>query len=128
MTDKSATDQQKNSQSFLSRATVIFVRMFGSWASVIIHTLIFAGWFVFDWGLEQLLVIVSIEAIYIGIFILMAENVETAQRDCRREIEHQEDTAMVKQDVAVDKQSLKKLHELHYKIDQIEKLIKKNNI
>jgi len=126
MIDKLATNQHQNSESPLARATVIFVRMFGSWASIMAHTLIFAGWFVFNWNLEQLLIIVSIEAIYIGIFILMAENIETAQRDRQRKLEHQKDMAVVKQDVAVDKKSLKELQNLHVKIDKIEQLIKKN--
>jgi|GEM_PF-874814 uncharacterized membrane protein len=124
MIDKLDTNQHQNSKSLLARATVVFVRLFGSWTSIIAHTLIFVGWFVFNWNIERLLVIVSIEAIYIGIFILMAENIETAQRDRQRKLEHQKDMAVVKQDVAVDKKSLKELQDLHLKIDKIEQLIK----
>ncbi len=123
MIDQLATDQHQNSKSFLSQAAVVLVRIFGSWTSVAVHTLIFTGWFVLNWGLEILLIIVSIEAIYIGIFILMAENIETAQRDSQQKIEHQRDMAMVRQDVIVDRQSLKELRELHQKIDQLQKLI-----
>lgn len=125
MTDKLEPSQQWQSETFLSKSAVIFVRIFGSWASVIIHTFIFAGWLFFNFNIEKLLLIVSIEAIYIGIFILMAENIETAQRDRLREIEHKKDMAVVKQDVVVDKKSLKEVQEVHQKIDQIQKLIKK---
>ena len=123
MTDQSDSDPQKNPGIFLSKSAVIFVRIFGSWGSVAVHTLIFAGWFIFKWNLEQLLVIVSIEAIYIGIFILMAENIESVQREHQREKEHQKDMAMVKQDVAVDRKSLKEVQAVHQKIDQIQKVI-----
>jgi uncharacterized membrane protein len=126
MTDKLESNQQLQSETFLSKSAVIFVRIFGSWASVIAHTLIFAGWFIFDINIEKLLMIVSIEAIYIGIFILMAENIETAQRERLREVERKKDMAVVKQDVVVDKKSLKEVQEVHQKVDQIQKLIKKN--
>lgn len=119
--------QKKKSDTLLSKSAVVFVRIFGSWASVAIHTLIFAGWFIFDWGLDQLLVVVSIEAIYIGIFILMAENIETAQREQQRIKERRKDMAVVKQDVVVDKKSLEEVQNLHRKIDQIRKLINNNN-
>ncbi|MBT3249373.1 MAG: DUF1003 domain-containing protein [Candidatus Pacebacteria bacterium] len=124
MTDKQNSHQPQKTETFLSKSAVIFVRIFGSWASVAVHTLIFGGWFIFKLDLEQLLVIVSIEAIYIGIFILMAENIETAQRERLREIERRKDMAVVKQDVVVDKKSLKEVKEVHQKIDQIQELIK----
>ena len=124
MIDKSATDQQKNSKSFFLQTAVILVRLFGSWISVLVHTLIFAVWFIFNWNLDHLLVIVSIEAIYFCIFILMAENIETAQREHLQEIKRQKDMAVIKQDVAVDKKSLKELEEVHRKVDQIKKIIK----
>jgi uncharacterized membrane protein len=124
MPDKDTTKTQEPSDSFLSRATVVLVRKFGSWFSVLIHSLIFAGWILLGFDLEKLLVIVSLEAIYIGIFILMAENVETTQREHQREIEHQKDMAVVKQDVVVDKKSLRELQEIHKKIDKLQRTIK----
>ena len=124
MTDQLDSDQHQNTETFLSKSAVIFVRIFGSWGSVAVHTLIFASWFIFNWDLERLLVIVSIEAIYIGIFILMAENIETIQREQQRERKRLKDIAMVKEDVAVDKQSLKEIQEVNQKIDQVQKIIK----
>ncbi len=124
MIDKSATDQQKNSKSFFLQTAVILVRLFGSWISVLVHTLIFAGWFIFNWNLDHLLVIVSIEAIYFCIFILMAENIETAKRERQREYERQKDMSVVKQDVAVDRKALRELQEIHQKINSIQRFIK----
>ena len=124
MIDKSATDQQKNSKSLFLQIAVILVRLFGSWISVLVHTLIFAGWFIFNWNLDHLLVIVSIEAIYFCIFILMAENIETVKRDRQREFERQKDMSVVKQDVAVDRKALRELQEIHRKINSIQRFIK----
>ena len=124
MTNQLDPNQQQKYKILFSKSAIIFVRIFGSWASVAAHTLIFAGWFIFRLDIEKLLIIVSIEAIYIGIFILMAENIETAQREHLQEIKRQKDMAVIKQDVAVDKKSLKELEEVHRKVDQIKKIIK----
>ncbi len=125
MIDKLKSSQQWQFEKFLSKSAILFVRVFGSWASVVIHTLIFGGWFLFKLNIDTLLVIISIEAIYIGIFILMAENIETAQKERLRKIEHRKDMAVVKQDVAVDQKSLQEVKKVHQKIDQIQELIKK---
>ena len=76
---------------------ILFI--FGSWWSIAIHTIVFISIiFVFK---DMLLftTIVSIEAIYIGIFILMAESREEAEKE-RREMERRsKDRELVKEDV-----------------------------
>ncbi len=127
MIDNLATDQPQELESFSSKTAVILVRKFGSWASVIIHTLIIGGWFVFEWEIEKLLIIVSIEAIYIGIFILMAENIESAQKEIQQEIKRKKDMSVVKMDAAIDRKSLREIEKLHKKIDSLQRLIRKQN-
>lgn len=98
----------------------------GSWLSILLHSLFFAGWFYFRFPLEVLLVIVSLEAIYLGIFILMAENIETAQKEALREQQRKKDLAIVKQDVHVDEVALKKLKKLEKQLNTLHNLVEKN--
>lgn len=123
MSDRENPNQHLRSDSFLSKATVIFVRLFGSWGSIILHTIFFGGWFYLKFDLEPLLILVSLEAIYIGIFILMAENVETQQRDHLRESQRQRDMAIVKQDARVDEKSLKELKQIKKQISSLQNII-----
>lgn len=106
--------------------TVILVRAFGSWISVLIHSIIFAGWFFLGFDLEVLLVAVSLEAIYIGIFILMAENEEGLEKERIRKAERQKDMRIIKDDVEVDKESLKNIRRLEKKVDSLLELIAKS--
>ncbi len=105
--------------------TVNLVNLIGSWFSVFLHTLFFAAWFYFGLKLELLLVIVSLEAIYLGIFILMAENVETMQKEEIRAKQRENDLAVVKKDVEVDEISLKKLKALEKQINTLHNLMEK---
>jgi uncharacterized membrane protein len=109
--------QQK--RSLFSRATVVLVKMFGSWASVLVHTLIFISWIWLKLNLEILLVVVSLEAIYIGIFILMAENVEARDRERLRQLQRDRDMKIVKQDAKVDEMSLKELKSIKKQLSTI---------
>lgn len=123
MNDQANFKRGKKINLTISKTAVKLVRIIGSWSSVLFHTLIFASWFIFNFDLETLLVIVSIEAIYIGIFILMAENIETAQRDHLQELKRRKDMALVKKDADVDEKSLQEIERLHLKIDLLQKKI-----
>lgn len=126
MNDQANFKRGKKINLTISKTAVKLVRIIGSWSSVLFHTLIFSSWFIFNFDLETLLVIVSIEAIYIGIFILMAENIETAQRDHLQELKRRRDMALVKKDADVDEKSLQEIERLHLKIDLLQKkLIRK---
>lgn len=118
----SDTDQRKSSN-FLATATVILVRLFGSWGSILIHTLFFISWWYFQLDLQTLLVIVSLEAIFIGIFILMAENVETQQKERLQELKRQQDMSMVKQDVMMDEKALEELAQIKKQIRTLQTLL-----
>jgi len=74
--------------------------MFGSWWSILGHTILFV--FLLSSGdLLFFTTLVSIEAIYIGIFILMAANREETMK--REEAEHKRkaDRQLVRQDVVL---------------------------
>lgn len=112
---------QKNT--FFSTLTVHLVNFFGSWISILLHTLLFIGWFYFQLKLELLLVIVSLEAIYLCIFILMAENVEAAQKEKMRAQERKHDLGIVKQDIHVDEIALKKLKKIEKQLNTLHNLV-----
>jgi len=57
----------------------------GSWWGVILHGIWFASWLIYDFDLNILTMAVSLEAIFIGIFLLIASNESEAARD-RREM------------------------------------------
>lgn len=123
MSDQETQQQAALKRSFLSKATVVLVRIFGSWLSVLVHSIFFASWLLIGENLELLLVIVSLEAIYIGIFILMAENAETAERDHIQELKRQQDMKVVKQDARIDEKSLSELKQIRKQINTLHNLI-----
>ncbi|MBU0576307.1 DUF1003 domain-containing protein [Patescibacteria group bacterium] len=127
MSDKILRDQHEPSDSLLSKATIVLVRMFGSWTSILIHTLFFGSWIYFHPNLELLLVMVSLEAIYIGILILMAANIEAKQRDHANKRQHQRDMAIVRQDARVDEKSFQELKQIHKQIDNLYNAIKEGD-
>ena len=68
-----------------SIVTKIIKWVAGSWWGVALHTTWFAFWLISDFNLNILTMAVSLEAIFIGIFLLIASNESEASRD-RREI------------------------------------------
>jgi uncharacterized membrane protein len=113
----------ESNRSILTKATVLFVRVFGSWASIIIHTAAFIGWLYLGFGLEELLVFVSLEAIYIGIFILMAENIETKERERVQEMKRQNDLKVIKRDAHVDETTLKEIKSLRKQFQTLHAMV-----
>ena len=100
--------RKKKTLANIERASATTTSWIGSPASVILHTIIFAGAFAFSffgYPLEQVLLvlttIVSLEAIYISIFIQMTVNRNTSQLDeVVEDIEEiQEDVEGIEKDV-----------------------------
>ena len=104
--------------------TVRVVHLFGSWFSILVHSTFFATWLILGGNLEVLLVIVSLEAIYLGILILMAENEEVRVAKKIRDSQRQKDMSIVKQDVRVDLEALEEIKLLKKHIISLEKTIK----
>ena len=61
----------------------IITWLLGSWWGVILHAAWFGGWLIYDFNLNILTMSVSLEAIFIGIFLLMVGNEAEAERDRR---------------------------------------------
>lgn len=98
----------------------------GSWWAVIIHTIWFAAWLIFRLNIHLLTLIVSLEAIYLCIFILMAQNQAERQREIRETQQRKVDEERLKHDIKLDEKAdrqlaeIKRLHkELHQKMDGI---------
>lgn len=54
---------------------------FGSAPFIILHTVWFAAWYPLGGSTDTLTVIVSLEAIYLSLFILRAENVQSKRAE-----------------------------------------------
>jgi len=68
----------------VNKAVLKFVSwLIGSWWGVILHAVWFGVWLVYDFNLNILTMSVSLEAIFIGIFLLMASSEAEAERDRR---------------------------------------------
>lgn len=85
---------------------------FGSWWSIIGHTFLFA--IILVWSQDLLLfnTVVSIEAIYIGIFILMAEFREENAKAKKELNRHSQDRKLMKEDVDITQNVMKELKEI----------------
>lgn len=81
--------------------TEIIRLFFGSWISIIGHTILFIAILIIYPNMLFFTTFVSIEAIYIGIFILMAEFKEQAERDKLEDHRHTKDRQLVREDVTL---------------------------
>ncbi len=125
-----------------------FTKWVGSRASVVMHTMFFLGVFslpLFGYKLDTVLLVlttvVSLEAIYLSIFIQMTVNENTASleeveediEDIAEEVEEiSEDIDEIQQDVdeiAVDVDEIQKdVDEIQEDVDEIEKDVEEDNV
>jgi len=77
---------------------------FGSTPFILSHVVFFAAWFPLGGKTDTLTVIVSLEAIFLSLFILRSENVQSARMEKN-----------VKKDIRTSKKILKEIEELGYK-------------
>jgi len=64
---------------------------FGSWWAIILHTVWFTVWLVYKWDIDLLTLIVSLEAIYLVVILLMYSNQLASRDDVRDEADLQSD-------------------------------------
>lgn len=109
---------------FGNKFTDIVYWFTGSWWAVIIHTVWFALWLILRLNIHVLTLIVSLEAIYLCIFILMAQNRAEKERDVREKMQRKIDEERVKYDIKLDEKAdrqlaeIKRLQkEIHQKLD-----------
>ncbi len=79
----------------------LIIICFGSWGSIIAHTVLFTLILIFSSDLLFFTMFLSVEAIFIGILILMATNREQAIIDKRTTERRVKDRELVKQDVNI---------------------------
>ncbi|MDP3964214.1 MAG: DUF1003 domain-containing protein [bacterium] len=96
-------------QSFLDKMANAIASFFGSWWAIILHSIWFFVWFWFDLEVDLLTLIVSLEAIYLGMVLLMYSNRMASRDDIRDEADYQADLHADQQLTDV-KQKLEKIH------------------
>lgn len=123
---------QRNKKTFLDKATEKIAWLMGSWWGVGLHTLWFGTWVIFRFDMNLLTLWVSLEAIFLGIFLLMASTRAEIDRDRREVIAQKRQMELVKEDVQLDKRAdrrqlemLKELREIKKEVDVVKKLVKK---
>lgn len=90
----------------------IIITLFGSWYSIAGHTILFIIILFVSQDLLFFNTFVSIEAIYIGILILMAEYKQEEEKE-RKEISHREsDRKLVKEDVYITQHVMEEIKTL----------------
>ncbi|MFC1627153.1 hypothetical protein ACFL18_01180 [Patescibacteria group bacterium] len=122
----------KKTKSALEKTTDKVSAFLGSWSAVIFHVLWFSIWLVFNYDINILTFSVSLEAIFIGIFLLMAANKAEASRDKKEERLRKKDRARLEEDIKLDERSDRQLQEvrknqqeLNQKLDKILKQLQK---
>ena len=103
--------------------TTFVARFLGSWWAVAFHTVWFAIWLIFDFSLEALTLWVSLEAIFIGIFLLMAANKAEIERDRREAEERARQRRMVGFDISMDRKQVSDSEEIKITLKRLEKQI-----
>jgi len=97
---------------FGDKFTDIIYWFTSSWWAVIIHTIWFALWLIFRLNIHVLTLIVSLEAIYLCIFILMAQNRAEKQRETREARQRKIEEEGLKYDIKLDEKADRQLTEL----------------
>jgi len=92
-------------KTLLDKLTEAVAWFMGSWWGVFFHTAWFAIWLVFNFNLEILTLWVSLEAIFIGIFLLMVSNKAEIERDKREAHAQKRQMEVIKHDVVLDKRA-----------------------
>lgn len=102
----------KKTKGFMSKLTDKISWFLGSWWAVIAHTLWFSIWLGFNFDINLLTFSVSLEAIFIGIFLLMASNKAEMMRDKKEERLRKGDRARIEMDIKLDERADRQLMEI----------------
>jgi len=102
----------KKTKSFMEKATDKVSGFLGSWWAVVFHTLWFSIWLFFNFDINLLTFSVSLEAIFIGIFLLMASNKAEAVRDKKQARLRKKDRQRLELDIKLDERADRQLAEL----------------
>ncbi|PIS08991.1 hypothetical protein COT75_03975 [Candidatus Beckwithbacteria bacterium CG10_big_fil_rev_8_21_14_0_10_34_10] len=103
---------KKNTKTLLEKATGLVSRFLGSWWAVIFHTIWFTIWLILNFDINVLTFSVSLEAIFIGIFLLMSANKSEIQRDKREARQRVNDRKRLETDIKLDEKADRQLTEI----------------
>ncbi len=92
----------------------------GSWWSLIIHTIWFVGWIFTGLNIETLIMIVSLEAIYLCILLLMASNEAEKRREAKAQLDHETVKQKTEEDIELDREARDDLKYIQSKLEKIE--------
>ena len=123
-----ANQIKKKTKTLFDKFTDVISWFLGSWIAVVFHTLWFAIWLILDFDVNVLTFSVSLEAIFIGIFLLMSSNKAEVQRDKREARQQEQDRKRVEHDIKLDEKADRQLTEikrLHKELHKDMKLIKR---
>ena len=102
----------KKTKGFVGKLTDIISWFLGSWWAVVAHTLWFSIWLGFNFDINLLTFSVSLEAIFIGIFLLMASNKAETVRGKKEERLRKNDRARIEIDIKLDERADRQLMEI----------------
>jgi len=123
---------EKKTKSLLGRITDFISWFLGSWWAVVFHTAWFTFWLLLNFDINVLTFSVSLEAIFIGIFLLMSANKAEVLRDKREVRQRARDRERLEADIKLDQKAdhqlteIKRLQkELHQEIRYIKNKLSK---
>lgn len=116
-------EEHKKQKPVAAKFTGLVATFLGSWWAVVFHTLWFGFWLVFDFNIDNLTLWVSLEAIFIGIFLLMAANRAEVERDRRETEERSRQRKMIGLDISMDRKQVSDIEEIKNSITRLEKQI-----
>lgn len=90
----------------------------GSWIGVGVHAVWFSTWLILGLDINLLTLIVSLEAIFIGIFLLMYGNRAEQVRELSQSKKQAKALSETIADVALDRKQMQLLEEINQKLDQ----------
>jgi uncharacterized membrane protein len=102
----------KKTRGVVAKFTDLISAFLGSWWAVVIHTVWFSIWLSLDFDINLLTFGVSLEAIFIGIFLLMASNRTEEARGKKEERQRKSDRARIEVDIKLDKRADRQLMEI----------------
>ena len=102
----------KKTKTAMEKLSDIISAFLGSWWAVVFHTLWFGIWLVFNFDINLLTFSVSLEAIFIGIFLLMASNRTEAARDKKAARLRKRDRSRLEEDIKLDQRADRQLVEI----------------
>jgi uncharacterized membrane protein len=115
----------KKTKTLMEKSTDFISWFLGSWWAVIFHTVWFSIWLIFNFDINLLTFSVSLEAIFIGIFLLMAANKAEIRRDLHEARLRKRDRESLEHDIKLDERADRQLVEIKRGQKELAKEIKK---